>query len=276
MDTMLEAVLAWIKRVSNPMRMDGETYREGLELLSASFRKNMAIRLRPPANPRKGYLLWVQLRYVASKLCAAAPVQVPGPVFAPANPAVSPVPGQTLSLAKPEGKPRFYPTPWSEIRVSRLDWELLPDPLKAEYFRKGKLFNDAAVSHRRLAFANFGKDPKDLSPADQAENARLASVILSNFETVNHIWKQIDYFVEHKKPMPPEGKQEAGTPGTVEEVNRRLHIKRSNLHTYRKRLPRMEDPEQRKRAYAKIVKLEQEVEDLKELRKKLKRRGYKQ
>lgn len=266
MDAFLDSVLTWLKSVSVPARMDADTYRAGLALLEDSFRKNFVPRLaRPPYNPRKCRLLWIQLRYVASKACAAVP-----------SSATVPAPAAVAKTATKEGKPRYFATPWSEIKVSRLDWELLPDMLKAAWFRKGKLFNEAAASHRKLALANFGKDPRDLSASDLSENARLAASVLGNFEEINHIWKQIDYYVENKRLMPEETKKAPEAIDTIEKANRKLHVRRSNLHTYRSRLAKVEDPEQRKRLYQKLASLEQEIEDLVALKKQLKRNGNKQ
>lgn len=265
MDAFLDSVLTWLKSVSVPARMDADTYRAGLALLEDSFRKNFVPRLaRPPYNPRKCRLLWIQLRYVASKACAAVPVSAR--VSAPAA---------VAKTAPKEEKPRYFATPWSEIKVSRLDWELLPDTLKAAWFRKGKLFNEAAASHRKLALANFGKDPRDLSASDLSENARLAALLLDNFKEINHIWKQIDYYVENKSLMPEETKAPEVI-DTIEKANKKLHVRRSNLHTYRSRLAKVEDPEQRKRLYQKLASLEQEIEDLVALKKQMKRHGIKQ
>ena len=263
MDAFLDSVLSWLKSVSAPARMDAETYREGIDLLGRSFRKGFVPRLRPPCNPRKCRLLWIQLRYVASKACAAVPVSPTGPAVA------------TKTDSKEE-KPRYFATPWSEIKVSRLDWELLPDTLKAAWFRKGKLFNEAAASHRRLALSNFGKDPRDIPASCLEENARLAASVLGNFEEINHIWKQIDYYVENKRLMPEETKKAPEVIDTIEKANKKLHVRRSNLHTYRSRLAKVEDPEQRKRLYQKLASLEQEIEDLVALKKQMKRHGIKQ
>ena len=83
--------------------------------------------------------------------------------------------------------------------MARVEWELLPDALKALAVKKGKLFAEAGKAHYALVQRNFGRNPDDLVTADVEANAALAAVVVGRFSEVQQIWGELDYFARHRQ-----------------------------------------------------------------------------
>lgn len=261
----------WLRNNPVPARMSEEAYSEGLRLLGGTFRKHLVPRLgRKPCSAAKKRLLHAQLRYVLVKLSAARPVAArPAGGRTPAPDASAPASSPRPDVSALPAKDKIYCAPWTEIKVSRLRWELFPDVLKAEYFRKGKLFVLAAVAHRKLLQANFGRDPRDLAETQRERNAAYAAEILGNLSEVDKIWKKIDHYLLHGELPPEPSPAREEEPLDLEQVSRRLRIRQSNLCTYRSRM-RTADPARKEKYQAKIQALEEEIRTLARQREMLK------
>jgi len=99
----------------------------------------------------------------------------------------------------------------------------LPPELQIKNIRKGQLFKEAAFCFDRL----------DLLGTDE-ERFESAKIILSNYDEINNIWEEIDYFLKHGRTMEEDfERRNKIRPRPVlssdADMLRRLHNLRSNI-----------------------------------------------
>lgn len=242
--------------------MGDAEYEAGIQLLRSTFRKRMAVRLmHKPYNRAKKRILFAQLKYVFSRSLGN-------------DTAPKPIPSMS-AVCGVEAGPKVYEAPWTALKVSRVDYELLPDTLKSEYFRKGKLFVLAAVAHRKLVEINFGKDPRNLNAVWQETNTKLAAEVFDNIAENTRIHAIIDeYIASGKLPEDPKPKLPEPEDMSLAELNKRIRVRKSNLATYKTRLKTASEAKQAK-IVAKINSLNAEIKYLTDLRDKQKENGGK-
>lgn len=248
----LDHSIAWLKTTQvDPLNYSEEMYGMGLEILKAHSKNKAVIAQlsRGLPNTYKKRILYQHIHVISRKLLDKS-----------LNEELSPNSQPTFV----NQKKKEFTKSFSKHAYTPIEWELLPDTLKALSIQKGKNFSSAAKAHWELLQANFKKNPKDLSANQLRKNAEYAQTILDKISENAHIWEQLDYFQVHKQL-----KKDAPIKLTfaIEELSdgdlhKRLMNRRSNLCTYRKRMSQANSNTQLIAYESKIESLEKEIQAL--------------
>lgn len=144
------------------------------------------------------------------------------------------------------------PAVFSESQFPKVDFQALPDQLKAETMTRIKLYQSAWIIHSKL-----GDELSD----DQ--RATMASDIVTKMDEVNRLWNRIDHFLKTGAiPLDPVAKpaKEIGT-DPLSQVKRQ-----NNLRTYisraKKKLETLTDSVKRSRIEENIAKWDLELDEI--------------
>jgi hypothetical protein len=86
---------------------------------------------------------------------------------------------------------------YSQPKLQRIDREQLPDRLKGLDIKKGELWAEAG-------FLNSKKNALPYDAKHNDERKELMARIEYLFDVIDAIWKELDYFQENKKELPPD------------------------------------------------------------------------
>lgn len=108
---------------------------------------------------------------------------------APAAPAAPVTPGNEQDLSSENSYRQF-----SQKRVPDINTADLPEDLQLLVMEKGSLYKQACSQHSRL----------ELLPDDNAR-MKAVNIITSNFKRIDEIWRELDYWNQHKMRRPKDG-----------------------------------------------------------------------
>jgi len=204
---MLSEINEWL---SNPARLYGQGMQLYLQHGSNEFYKKMFLRGETPLTRST----------LIEQLKKMVPAQV-----------------------KPQAVPSPPPARLSELKVTVPKRQDLPEELQKADVKKGQLFREASMCHRKLTMVS----------TDQ-ERFALAQTILNKFDQIDEIWQQIDDYQNGVVKQP--------VPEVVITDPMKLLVRLQNIKSYiRRAVSRGTDPEQVKAWKAEAAAIEEKLKE---------------